>query len=98
MGDRVDERVMLLVPANLADQKDGVEDHAGDDCRQQQNAQNQEEAMVPVEQHPTDIKEDGDNNDADAERDKKRDRLSPSGNHHALRVPRRTHYRAAMYY
>ena len=39
MGDRVDEAVVLLVAANFADQKNRIENEAGDDGAKENDAQ-----------------------------------------------------------
>ena len=41
VGDGVDERVVLLVPPNLADEKDRVEHDPGDDEREREEAEDQ---------------------------------------------------------
>ena len=52
MRDGVDEGVVLFVAPDLAHQEDGVQHHAGNDHRQQQDAEEQQDAIVPVERTP----------------------------------------------
>src|SRR5690348_6690931 len=52
MGDRVDEAVMLLVAANFADEKNRIEDEAGDDGAKKNDAEKNFDALAPVEDDP----------------------------------------------
>ena len=56
---------------------------AGDDHHQQQDAEDQQDAVLPVEQHPSDVQQQDDRDQPDAERDEERDRLPASGSDHA---------------
>ena len=82
MRDGVDERVVLFIAPDFAHQKNRVQHDAADDHRQQQEAQKQQNTGTPVEQHPADIQQQDDRNQADAERDKERDRFLAPGNYH----------------
>ena len=58
--DGVDERVVLLVAADFAHQEGGVQDHAGNDHGEQQDAEKQQDAVAPIEQDPADVEEQDD--------------------------------------
>ena len=53
--DGVDEAVVLFVAADFADQEDGVEDQAGDDGDEENNAEEKQYAFAPVEDDPADV-------------------------------------------
>src|SRR5208282_2497643 len=53
VSDRVDEAVMLLVAANLANQKNGIEDEAGNDGAKKNDAKKNLDALAPVEDDPS---------------------------------------------
>src|SRR5271157_1565274 len=54
MGDRVDEAVVLLVAANFADQKNGIEDEARDDDQEKYAAEKKHQTGAPVQDDPAD--------------------------------------------
>ena len=60
MGDGVDEAVVLLVATNLADQKDGIEDEAGDDRAKKDDTEENFDALAPVEDDPAAADGEGD--------------------------------------
>ena len=82
MRDGVDEGVVLFVAADFADQEGGVQDHADDDDERQQRAEEQQDAGVPAQQHPADVEQNDDRDEADAERDEERDGSAAAGNDH----------------
>ncbi len=49
---------------------------------QQQDAEKEQDAGAPVEQHPADVEQKDDGDEAGAERDEKGDRLLPAGDYH----------------
>src|SRR5256885_17006689 len=51
---RVQKRVVLFVATDLADEKDGIQDHPGDDQSKENDAQNRQHAGAPVEDNPAD--------------------------------------------
>ncbi len=75
---RVDERVVLFVSPDLADQEDRVEDDAGDDEREDEDAEDQQAGFAPVDDDPADVEEQRGGGKADAEDDEKRDRPPPA--------------------
>ena len=81
VGDRVDERVVLLVAADLADQKDGVEHEAGDDDQEEDQAEEGQDAFLPVDHQPADVQRDSNGDEADAENDEENDRTAAAGDH-----------------
>ena len=73
MRDGVDERVVLLVAPDLADEECGVEDEAGDDGGEDDDAQDQQARVADVEHDPADVQRHGQRHQADAEGDEERD-------------------------
>src|SRR3954447_23196796 len=76
---------MLFAAADLTNQEDGIEDHARDDCGQQDDSKDEPDAGAPVEHKPAEVKEERKKNQADAERDK-RDRFSSVDSNHYLKI------------
>ena len=66
--DGVEKAVLLLVAADFAHQEDGVQDDAGDDESEEQDAQDEGNDFAPVEHDPTDIEHQRYNGDEHAER------------------------------
>src|SRR5208283_758958 len=56
--------------------------HPTDNRRHQQRSQYQQDAMPPVQQDPSHVQQDDDADQANAQRNEKRDRLLPSGDYH----------------
>ena len=56
-----------------ADQRDGVQDYAANNDEEQQDAQNEQDPVLPVEQHPANVENQNDRNEANAERNIERD-------------------------
>ncbi len=52
MGDCIDETVVLLVPANLSDEKAGIENDAGDDGAEEEHAEDDLHIRLPIEDDP----------------------------------------------
>src|SRR5258708_16714457 len=52
MSDRVDETVVLLVATNFTDEKNRIEDEAGDDGAKKKDAKKNFDALAPVEDDP----------------------------------------------
>ena len=46
VGDGVDERVVLFVAPDLADEKDGVQHHARDDEQEEDDAEHHEDGAL----------------------------------------------------
>src|SRR6185437_1187343 len=57
MSDGVNESIVLFIPTNFADKKDGVKNDAADDHEQQQHSEKQQNAGPPVQQNPTDVEQ-----------------------------------------
>jgi len=55
VGDGVEEGVLTLVAADLADQKDGVEDDAGGDQAEEDEAHDEQGDAPLVEDDPCDV-------------------------------------------
>jgi hypothetical protein len=85
VGDRVDERVVLLVAADLADQKDRVQHHAGDDQQEEDHPQHRQQPHPPVQHDPADVEGDGNRHETDAE-DGEEDHRPPAASHHGERI------------
>ena len=77
--DRVDEGVVLFVSPDFTHQEGRIQNHAGMMIGQQQDAEEQQDSRAPVENYPTDVKKQGDDDQPGAERNEECDRLSGSG-------------------
>ncbi len=55
VGDGVDEGVVLLVAADFAHQKDGIQHDAAADHQHQQDPEHQQDAVPPVQQEVADV-------------------------------------------
>jgi hypothetical protein len=71
MGDRVDEAVMLLVAANFTDEKNRIEDEAGDYGAKKNDAEKHFDALTPVEDDPAAADRERQCREANAEREEK---------------------------
>ena len=58
MRHGVDECVVLLVPPGFTDQEDGVHDDAREDHQKQDDAEDEEQPLAPVEDDPADVQRD----------------------------------------
>jgi hypothetical protein len=88
--DGVDERLVLLVAPDLADQEDCVENDAGDDERKDENAGQQETGFPPIEDHPADVERERATDQSGAQDDEKRDRFSAPAEPHLTGAPAHT--------
>ena len=86
MGNRVDEAVVLLITANFADQKNRVENEAGNDDEKKYAAEEKFEAFAPVEDDPADVQRERRRNQANAQRDEEVDGLLPADDPHRKKV------------
>ena len=59
MSDRIQKCIMLLISANFPNQKDRVENEAGDDQREEYDPDDEKHDLARVQQDPTDIQRDG---------------------------------------
>src|SRR5271157_1060033 len=70
---RIQEAVLLLVTANLAHQKNRIENDAGNDETEENDSQNERHQFAPVEYDPTDVEHHRRRGQQHAQRDEKRD-------------------------
>src|SRR5579864_5024233 len=82
--DGVDEAVMLLVAPDFAHKKDGIQDHASDDQRKEDDAEEQQHAFAPVEDDPSDVERDGQGDQTNAQAQKEDDRPASARNAHGV--------------
>ena len=76
--DGIHERVVLLVSLNLADEKCGVQDQAGDDRGEDEHAEEQQAYVAPVENDPADVQRNCSGDEAHTEGDEKSNRPAPA--------------------
>src|SRR5581483_11813077 len=81
MRNRIDEGVVLLITADLPDQKNGVEDHAADDDGEQQHPQEKQDTGAPIEENPANIEEKNDEDQRRAQRNEERNGPLSSADH-----------------
>jgi hypothetical protein len=86
MCHRIDERVMLLIAPDLANQKGRVQHNTGDDDGHQQNAKEEQDAGMPFEDDPTEIEEEHDGNEPNTKRDEECNGSVTARNYHATRL------------
>ena len=77
VGDRVDERIVLLVAPDLAHEKDGVEHEPADDDEEEDDAQDEQQPLAPVEEDPPDVECDRKGDETAPEDDEDSDLLGP---------------------
>jgi hypothetical protein len=82
MGDGVEEGVLALVAADLADEKDGVEGDAGNDEQKQDGAENGKGKGALVADDPADVEGDEAADEESAEGDEEGDSSASSGDVH----------------
>ena len=75
--DRVDERVVILVPFDFHDEEHGVDDDARDDQRECRDAEDERRNAAGVDDDPADIERHGRRHEQHAERHEECDRLTP---------------------
>ena len=84
VGDGVEERVLALVAADLADQEDGVEDDSGDEQAEQDNADDEQGEAAFVEDDPGDVEGDEAADEEGSEGDREGDSSASSGDVHGV--------------
>ena len=84
VGDGVEKAVLPFVTAHFADEKDGIEDDAGDEQREKGNSQHQRDKAAPVEDDPPELKRHRNGDHADAEGDEQGNRASAAGDMHKV--------------
>lgn len=82
VSDGVDEAIVLLVAADFANQKERVQDHAGNDRGEENDAEEQEHRFAPIQDDPTDVQRDRQRNQAHAQRDEECNGLPATGDFH----------------
>ena len=86
VSDGIDEAVVLLAAANLAHQKAGVHDHAGNDQGKKDDAEKQQHSLAPVEDDPSNIERDRQRHQADAQAKKEDDSSAAARDAHGVRL------------
>jgi hypothetical protein len=71
MSDCIQEGVLPIVAADLADKEDGIQHDAGDQQQSDRDAEDQRQNLAPVEDDPADIEGDGQHHQADTQQDGK---------------------------
>jgi hypothetical protein len=85
VGDGVEEGVLTLVAADLADEEDGVEHDAGDESREEDDAKNEKgDGALAADDDPADVERDGETDEENAEGDKEGDGSTASGDVHGV--------------
>ena len=84
VGDGVEEGVLALVAADLADQEDGVEDDSGDQQAEENDAHDEQDDAALVEDDPADVEDDGGAEREYAEGDEEGDGSAASGDVHGV--------------
>ena len=84
MGDGVEEGVLTLVAANLANEEDCVEDDTSDQGREEDNANDEDEDVFFALDDPGDVEGDGKASEQDTEGDEKGNRSAASSDVHGL--------------
>jgi hypothetical protein len=84
VGDRIEEGVLTLVAADLADQEDGVEDDAGDEDGEENDADDEDGDALLVVDDVGDVEGDSDADEEDAQGDEGGDGSAASGDVHGL--------------
>src|SRR3954468_7827602 len=82
---RVDERVVLLVAPDLADQEDGVHDAERDDDEEKDRAEHDQHPLAPVQDQPADIQRDRRRHQADPEH-REGYGLPPAARYHRTKI------------
>ena len=82
VGDRIEKAIMLFVAADFADQKKGIQDHAGDDRGEKGDPEKQQDTFAPVENYPTDVQGDRECDQARAQDDEECHGFLAAGNPH----------------
>ena len=84
VGYGVEEGVLALVAADLADEEDGVEGDSGGNDAEEDDSEDEGEDAALVEDDPTDIEIDGDADEDRPEGDEEGDGSSAAGDVHGL--------------
>src|SRR5579872_486218 len=77
---------MPLAATEFADEKAGVNDHPGDENREEDDAEEKQDAETPVEDDPANVERDREGNQADAKAEEKDDRPAAARDAHSFRL------------
>src|ERR1700722_8675804 len=83
MRNGVYKTVVLLAAPQLAHQKNRIDYHAGDNQREENDAEKQQHALAPVEDDPADVERDGQRHQADAQAEEENDGPAAARDAHA---------------
>jgi hypothetical protein len=87
VGHGVDERIVLLVEPDLANQEGRIKDETGDDGRENETPDEEGNNFSKGKHHPSDIERDCQCHEADAEGDEKgNDALASRGDGHLVTI------------
>jgi hypothetical protein len=75
---------MLLVAANLANQKTGIKNEAGGDGTEKDDAEKDLNVVLPIEDDPAETNSHGDRGEHQAEREKENDFAAPAYAHETI--------------
>lgn len=89
MRNRVDETVVLLVSPDFADKKAGVENQAGDNSPEKDDAEQDFYVLLPVENDPSKTDSNGCGSKRYSDGEKKRDLAAPADTHAKILARRR---------
>src|ERR1700692_5113796 len=84
VGNRVDEAVVLLAAAKLPHQKAGVHDHARDNQRKKNDAEEEQHSLPPVENNPSNVKGHRQRDQGDAQAQKENDSSAAARDAHGV--------------
>ena len=82
MRHGVQEAVLLLIAADFAHQKDGIQHHPRNDDEKENYTKDQRHHLAPVQDDPSDVEKNGQSHQARAQRDEECHRLGPAGDTH----------------
>jgi hypothetical protein len=86
VGDSIEKAVLLLIPPNLADKKDGVYDQSCDQHTEENDAENKWHHLPPVKNDPADVEGDRQGNKTSPESDEERDGFGAARDAHSVLV------------
>ena len=87
MGDGIDEAVVLLAASQFAHQKNRVDDHPRNDQREEDDAEEQQHALAPVEDDPANIQCNRQRHQANAQAEKEDDGSAAARDAHGKLSP-----------
>jgi hypothetical protein len=84
VGDGIEKTILLLISPNLADKEDGVDDKAGNQHTEENDAENERHNLAPVKNNPADIEDDRQGNKTSPERYKEGDGFGAARDAHSV--------------